>query len=133
LLIQFRIKVFVFILLTYRQTAGNVWCLTKVWECTLRHNEQRHLGQSEDWIFWVSLVTRTCNVWRNKLSRHFVGHRRHFKFCLYVTCNSKQCLPLLLHQSFKLPYTFYDFITWLICARSSVVSNLCKFYLHMWC
>ena len=62
--------------LTYQQTTWkDVQCLAKMREFTLRHNVQRHLGQSEDWIFWISLVTHTCNVWRNKLSYHFVGHR----------------------------------------------------------
>ena len=52
------------ILLTYQQTSwNNVPCLTKMYILTLRHNVQRHMGQSEDWIFWVSLVMRTCNVW----------------------------------------------------------------------
>jgi len=65
--------------LTNRQTAWNdVQCLTKMRKITLHHNV-RHLGQSEDLIFWVSLVMRTCNVWRNKLSRHFVGHRMLFQ------------------------------------------------------
>ena len=54
-------------------------------EFTLRHNAQRHLGQSEDWILWVSLVTRIFNVWRNELSRHFVGHWTSFQaVCWYV-------------------------------------------------
>ena len=34
----------------------------------LRHYVQHHLGHWEDWIFSVSLVTCTCNVWRNMLS-----------------------------------------------------------------
>ena len=38
-----------------------------------------HFGQSEDWIFWESLVTRTCNVWLNKVSNHFVGHQTSFQ------------------------------------------------------
>ena len=37
-------------------------------EITLHHNIRYHLGQSEDWIFCVTLVTRTRNVWRNVLS-----------------------------------------------------------------
>ena len=31
----------------------------KMQEFTLCHNLQRHFAQSEDWIYWVSLVTRT--------------------------------------------------------------------------
>ena len=66
--------------LTYQQTAWNdVRCQTKLWKFTLRHNAQCHLGQSEDWIFWVSLVTHTCNVWCDKLSRYFVGHQTSFQ------------------------------------------------------
>jgi len=51
----------------------------KMREFTLGHNVQRNLGQSEDWIFWVSVVTPTCNVWHNELSRHFVGHQTSFQ------------------------------------------------------
>ena len=41
--------------LTYRQTCWNdVQCPTKTQEFTLHHNVQCRLGQSEDWIFWVS-------------------------------------------------------------------------------
>ena len=66
--------------LTYQQNAWNdIQCTTKTREFTLRHNVQRHLGQSEDLIFWVLLVTRTCNVWCNKLFRHFVRHRTSFQ------------------------------------------------------
>ena len=50
----------------------------KMHEFTLCRDVQRHLGQSEDWIFWVSLFTRTCNVWHNELSRHFVRQRTSF-------------------------------------------------------
>jgi len=52
------------------------WCPipTKTQEFTLRHNIQRHLCLSESWIFCVSLVRRTCNVWHNELCRYFVGH-----------------------------------------------------------
>jgi len=67
-------------LFTYRQTAWNDYrCPTKTREFTLHHNVQRHVGRSKDGSFWVSLVTRTCNVWRNELSRHFVGHRTSFQ------------------------------------------------------
>jgi len=38
-------------------------------ELMLRHNVQHHLGQTEDGIVCVSLVTRNWNVWRNALSR----------------------------------------------------------------
>ena len=55
-------------------------------EFTLRHKVKRHLGQSKDWIFWVSLVTHTCNVWRNELSAILSGIQRHFKFRWYVNC-----------------------------------------------
>ena len=41
---------------------------------------------SEDWIFWVSLVMRTCNVWRNELFHHFVRHRTSFQALLYINC-----------------------------------------------
>jgi len=70
----------------YQQTCWNdVLCQTKTWEFMLCHNVEHHLGQSEDWIFWVSLVTRTCNVWRNELSRQFVGHWTSFQeVCQYV-------------------------------------------------
>jgi len=37
------------------------------------------LGQLEDWIFCVSLASRTCNVWRNMLSRIWQRMGRHFK------------------------------------------------------
>jgi len=47
-------------------------------EFTLRHNE-RHLGQSEDWIFNVSPITHTCNNWRDVLSRIVRSIRCHFK------------------------------------------------------
>ena len=33
------------------RTWNDDWCPTKMLEFTLCHNEQRHLGQSEDWIF----------------------------------------------------------------------------------
>jgi len=68
----------------YRQNPWNdVRCPT-MRLFTLRHNVQRYLGQSEDWIFWVSLVRRTCNVWRNELSAIVSGIGGHFKFCRYV-------------------------------------------------
>jgi len=57
---------------------SDVRCPTKMREFTLHHNVHRHLGQSEDWIFWVSTVTRTWNVWCNELSRHFVGYQTSF-------------------------------------------------------
>jgi len=73
--------------LTYRQTCWNdVQCPTKTQEFTLHHYVQCRLGQSEDWIFWVSLVMGTCNVWRNKLPAVLSGIGRHFKFCRYVNC-----------------------------------------------
>ena len=60
--------------LTYWQTfCPTIWngiMSDKRLDFTLRHNAQRHLDQSEDWILCVLLVTRTCNVWRNKLSRN---------------------------------------------------------------
>ena len=60
------------LVLTYRQITWNdVWCPAKMREFTLRHNVQRHLGHSEEWIFWVWLVTCTCNVWCNEVSHHF--------------------------------------------------------------
>ena len=34
---------------------------------------------TEGWIFCVSLATRTCNVWLNKLSRICWSIKRHFK------------------------------------------------------
>ena len=41
----------------YWLTAWNdVRCPTEMREITLRRNTQRHLGQLEDWIFWVSLA-----------------------------------------------------------------------------
>jgi len=43
----------------------------------IRHNAS--FGQSEDWIFCVSLATRTCNGWRNVLSRNCRTIGRHFK------------------------------------------------------
>ena len=63
--------------LTDRQSV----CLT-IWndahnkrrEFTLPYNV-RHLGQSEDWIFCLSLVTPT---WHNVLSRIYRSIRRHF-------------------------------------------------------
>jgi len=58
-------------------------------EFTLRHNVQRHLGQSEDWIFWALLVTRTCNVWLNVLSRQLSGIRHRFKYCRYASYKSR--------------------------------------------
>ena len=51
----------------------------KRWELTLRQNVQHHLGQSEDWIFCVSLVMHVCNVWRNTL----------FRICWYNGCHFK--------------------------------------------
>ena len=66
--------------LTYRHTLWNdVWCSDKWWEIKYRHNVQCHLGQSENWIFCVPLVTPTWNVWRNVLSRICRSIRRHFK------------------------------------------------------
>ena len=41
---------------------------------TLSHNAQRHLGQSEDCIFCVSLAMRTCNV----------GHYLFSSICLSI-------------------------------------------------
>jgi len=65
--------------LTHRQTAWNdVRCPIKMWEFMLHHNV-RHLGQSEDWIFWVSLEMQNCNVLRNERSRYFVGHWKSFQ------------------------------------------------------
>ena len=49
----------------------------KMREITLRHNAQHHLGQKR--ILFVSLTTRTCNVWHNVLSRICRSIWRHFK------------------------------------------------------
>ena len=48
-------------------------------EVTKRHYAQRHLSQSEDWIFCVSLATRTGNERRYALSRICRSIGRHFK------------------------------------------------------
>ena len=50
----------------------------------LRFNALRHLGQSEDRFFLVSLVTPTCNVGRNNFPTILSGIGRHFKFCRYI-------------------------------------------------
>jgi len=71
-------------LLTYGQPfCRTIWI--DVWfnkrrKITLCHITQRHLGQSEDWIFCVSLATSTCNVWR--LS---------FPACWYVHYRKRVC------------------------------------------
>jgi len=64
---------------------NDVWCPTKLRDFTLRH-KVRHLGQSEDWIVWVSLVTRPCNHMFdvNSFPAILSGIGRHFKFCRYV-------------------------------------------------
>jgi len=56
----------------------------KMWEITLHQNLKRHLGQSEVWIFWASLVTLNCNVWLTSFPAILSGIERHFKFCLYI-------------------------------------------------
>jgi len=70
------------------------------------------LGQSEDWIFWVSVVMHTCNVW----------------------CNTLSCIWLRNEHQFK---TFVDmFISWLplsptkISSPSKLISTAPK---HFWC
>jgi len=57
--------------LKFRQSVcRTIWndfiMLDKKRKFTLCHYVQRHLGQSENWIFCVSLVTRTCNVWSKR-------------------------------------------------------------------
>jgi len=42
--------------------------------------------QLEDWIFWASLSTCTCNVWRNMLSCIWRSIRHNFK-CSIDTLN----------------------------------------------
>ena len=79
----YRMKVSTQVLLTYQQficrTIEMMFCLTKGGNLCYINVQHHILGQSNDLIFWVSLVTRTCNVWRNKLSRHFVGHLASFR------------------------------------------------------
>ena len=48
-------------------------------EITLRQNAQYYSGQSDDWVFHVSLATCTCNVRRNMLSRIGQSTQHHFK------------------------------------------------------
>ena len=76
---------------TYWQTAWyDARCPTKTLEFTLRHNIQRHWGQSEDWIFWVSLVKRTCNVWRNEFPAFLLGIGPHFKRYVDTLIDARQ-------------------------------------------
>ena len=63
---------------------------TKKRKLKLRHSVQRYLGQSEVSIVWVSLITRTCNVWRNQLSVILLGIGHHFKLCRYINCQGKR-------------------------------------------
>jgi len=48
-------------------------------ECHLSQLEECHLSQLIDWMFCVSLVSRTCNVWRNRLSHICWSIEHHFK------------------------------------------------------
>jgi len=52
--------------LMYQQSVfGTIWNKVKYdkrQEFTLRYNVQHHLGQSEDWIFCASLVTRLAKI-----------------------------------------------------------------------
>jgi len=54
---------------------------SKTREFMLIYNVQRQLGQSEDWIFWVSLVTRMFD--ESSFPAIFSGIGRHFKLCWY--------------------------------------------------
>ena len=69
--------------LTYQQSiCRTIWndvMSNKTRAFTLRHNKQCQLGQSEDWIFFLLLVTHTCNVLHNVVSCicWSIGH--HFK------------------------------------------------------
>jgi len=69
--------------LTYRQyVCRSIWndvFFEEMWAFTFGQKEQRHLGQPEDCLFCASLVTCTCNVWRNAFSRNCWGIWRYFK------------------------------------------------------
>ena len=64
------------------------------WEITEHHNAQCHFGQSEDWIFCVSLATCTCIGWHNILS----GFCRSIKLRLIVLsiCHLQRTIVLIL-------------------------------------
>jgi len=61
--------------------------LAKVWK--LRNGISRHLGQSRDWIFLVSLAMCTCNVWCNVFS-HICRSIEPFILCWYINCQPEQ-------------------------------------------
>jgi len=82
-------------LLTYQQAVcGTTWndiMSDKRQELTLHDRKQRHFGQSEDWIFCVSLVMGTCKVWHSMHSRICQSIERHFK-CSVDTLTVCWCL-----------------------------------------
>jgi len=96
--------------LTYWQTfCPTIWngiMSDKRLDFTLRHNAQRHLDQSEDWIVLESLVTRTCNVWGNEFPAILTGIGRNFKICLNV--NNHGVFLLLLIQYVLLHHVRFD-------------------------
>ena len=93
--------------LTYRQTAWNdVRCPSKMRKLTLRHNVQRHLDQSEsEESFEYHLLRALAS---NEHSLHFVGMKRHLKFCRYVSLASVHQFHTLEHtnMTFSCP-SFY--------------------------
>jgi len=89
-------------------------------EFTLRHNKQRHLGQSEDWIFWVSLGMRTCNVWRKELSRQFVGHQTSFQV-LSINC---AVTAICVRNSIKLKPSPHSYLAKIITVTTNAYFSL---------
>ena len=66
--------------LTYRHPI--CWTIHSDWKFLYRHNAQRHLCQSEGWIFCVSLDMRTCNVLQNMPSGNLSEYQTSFQaFC----------------------------------------------------
>jgi len=67
---------------------------------TLGHDVQRHFGQLEDWFVCVSLVTRTCIVWPNAISRICKSIGRYFKRSV-ITLSDLLTISLSDHMKWR--------------------------------
>jgi len=90
-------------------------CMTKGGNFTLRHDVKPYLGQSEDWIFCVLLVTHTRNVGCNTLSLIvlIIGH--HFKHSVDTSIVSPYflnlCVLVRLHAIWVCAYALLREVT----------------------
>jgi len=101
----------------WQATWNDVWCLTEMREFTLRHNTQRHLGQSEDWIFWVPLAMIDVTSFPAILS----GIGRHFKRSVDTFIVMTTCLRFN-----------WRFVVLVVVLQTAVLSLLLYWWLLLW-